>query len=87
MATVPGHLVAERARVVDVSPINGLTALLSQAEIDRSLKQLEDEGGTQVFEGASGLPEFADSLRARGYRVVGSDPANKLRLWQRPASG
>ena len=82
------HLIADRAGVVNSSPLNGLTALLGPSEANRTLDQLEDEGGTQVFEGASGpLPEFAALLRARGYRVVGSDPADHLRLWQRSRPG
>jgi hypothetical protein len=81
------HLVADRAGVVNSSPINGLTALLSSAETDRALNQLEHEGGTQVFESAHPLPEFAERLRARGYRVVGSDPEDDLSLWKRPPSG
>jgi hypothetical protein len=82
MAPVPGHLVAERAGVVDASPINGPTALLSGAEAARSVDQLEDEGGTQVFESVSGLPGFADLLRERGYRVVDNQSDGKLRLWR-----
>jgi hypothetical protein len=87
----PDHLVAERAGVVNVSPLNGSTSLISPAEADRSLDQLEDEGGTLVFDGVSGLPtggfvfgipEFAAILRARGYRLVGADPDSGLRLWR-----
>jgi hypothetical protein len=87
MAALPGHLVAERAGVVDTSPINGLTALLSKEEAERALDQLEDEDGTQVFDGVTGLPQFAELLRERGYRQVGTSPDAGLRLWQRPPSG
>jgi hypothetical protein len=80
------HLIADRAGVVNSSPLNGLTALFGSAEANRVLDQLEDEGGTQVFERTSPLPEFAALLRARGYLPVGSDPASKLRLWRRPPS-
>jgi hypothetical protein len=81
------HLIADRAGVVNSSPLNGLTALFGPAEANRALDQLEDEGGTKVFERTSPLPEFAAMLRARGYLPVGSDPADNLRLWRRPPSG
>ena len=48
------HLIADRAGVVNSSPLNGLTALFGPSEANRALDQLDDEGGTQVFEGASG---------------------------------
>ena len=81
------HLIADRAGVVNSSPLNGLTALLGPAEANRVLDQLQEEGGTQVFERTSPLPEFAAMLRARGYLPVGSDPADNLRLWRRSPSG
>jgi hypothetical protein len=80
------HLVADRAGVVNVSPINGPTALFSPAEVDRALDQLEEDGGTQVFDGAAALQGFARILRVRGYAVVGIDTHDDLRHWQRPAS-
>ena len=73
----PDHLVADRAGVVNVSPLNGVTSLLSPAEADRSLDQLKDEGGDLVIERVSalpprgfvfGIPEFATILRQHGYR-------------------
>jgi hypothetical protein len=88
------HRLAYRAGVVNVSPLNGFTAFLSPAEADRSLDQLEDAGGTQVFEvatdrvaagGAPAVPEFATILRDRGYRLVGEDREFRLRLWRRSA--
>jgi hypothetical protein len=82
MAALPGHLVADRAGVIDESPINGLTSLISSAEADRAVNQLQDAGGTQVFDGASALPEFARILQARGYVQIGEDPASGLRLWR-----
>jgi hypothetical protein len=87
IASAPGHLVAERAGVVDASPINGPTALLSEAEADRSLNQLEEEGGAQVFEAVPDLVGFTDMLRARGYRIAGSAPEQNLRLWRRTEPG
>ena len=68
---------ADRAGVVNVSPINGVTALITPAEADRALDQLEDEGGDLVFEPLSGaqgtfaIPELAQILRQRGYRLGG----------------
>jgi hypothetical protein len=82
MAALPGHLVADRAGVIDESPINGLTSLISSAEADRALDQLQDAGGTQVFDGASALPEFPQILQARGFRQIGEDPTSGLRLWR-----
>ena len=76
--------------MVNVSPINGVTALITPAEADRALDQLEDEGGRSVFEpsragpgGPFAIPELAQILRQRGYRLVGVDPASRLRLWRR----
>ncbi len=96
LGTPLDHRVAERAGVVNVSPINGITALVSTAEADRALDQLADEGGHQVFESVSkppqstegllfAIPEFAAILRERGYSLVGWDPRSRLRLWRRPA--
>jgi hypothetical protein len=86
------HRVADLAGVVNVSPINGVTSLVSAKEADRALDQLEDEGGHQVIDGVSGLPEgglvfgipeFATILRERGYRLVNEQPGTHLRLWTR----
>lgn len=88
------HRLADRAGVVNVSPLNGITAFISPAEADRSLDQLEDEGGNQVFDaisarpsggGSLAVPEFATILSERGYRLVGQDPEWHLRLWRRTA--
>src|SRR5262245_52695007 len=94
IGTTLDHRVAERAGVENVSPLNDITSLISPAEADRALDQLEDAGGTQVFESVSGppesggglvfeIPEFAAILRARGYRLMGADPESGLRLWRR----
>jgi hypothetical protein len=90
------HLIADRAGVVNSSPLNGVIALLGPAEANRALDQLEDEGGTQVFEGVSApppssvlfrVPEFAAILRQRGYDLVAEDPSLHIRLWQRRTPG
>jgi hypothetical protein len=89
LGTTLDHRVADREGVVNVSPINGETALITPAEADRALDQLEDEGGDLVFEPLSGaqgsfaIPELAQILRQRGYRLVGVDPVSRLRLWRR----
>jgi hypothetical protein len=94
IGTTLDHRVAERAGIENVSPLNDLTSLISPAEADRSLDQLEEAGGTEVFESVSSspeaggglffrIPEFAAILRARGYRLVGADPESGLRLWRR----
>ena len=87
------HRVAERAGVINVSPLNGVTSLVSPAEANRALNQLEDEGGTAVFEAVSSMPEnaglsfeipeFAELLRERGYALEEEDPVTGLRLWRR----
>jgi hypothetical protein len=87
------HRLADRAGVRNVSPFNGFIALVSPAEADRSLDQLEDEGGSEVFEAVtapsainpywSKLTGFATILRQRGYRLVERDPSSGLRLWRR----
>ena len=86
------HRLADRAGVTNVSPLNGFISLFSPAEADRSLDQLRDEGGTEVFEAVTGpsavnpspfkIVEFADILRARGYRLAERDPSSGLRLWR-----
>ena len=86
------HRLADRAGVTNVSPLNGFISLISPAEADRSLDQLRDEGGTEVFEAVTApsainpspfkIIEFADILRERGYRLVEQDPSTGLRLWR-----
>jgi hypothetical protein len=90
IGTTLDHRVAERAGVDNVSPLNYITSLISPAEADRALDQLEEAGGTRVFESVTGLPgfrgaipEFAPILQARGYRPVAADPDSGLRLWRR----
>jgi hypothetical protein len=96
IASAPDHLVADRAGVVNVSPFNGFPGLLTPADADRALDQLEDSGGDTVIERVSslpprgiafGIPEFAAILRARGYRLIARYPALHLRVWRRVASG
>jgi hypothetical protein len=94
IGTPVDHRVADRAGVVNVSPINDFIALVSADEADRSLDQLEDEGGNEVFESVTApaannpfpitIGEFATILRDRGYRLVEQDPSSGLRLWRRP---
>ncbi|MGA8217362.1 MAG: hypothetical protein WB771_02260, partial [Solirubrobacterales bacterium] len=96
LGTTLDYRVADRAGVVNVSPLNGVTGLVSPAEADRALDQLSDEGGSEVFESVSNapvgggfvfkIPELAGILRARGYALVGEDPLSGLRLWRRAAS-
>ena len=88
----PDHLVADRAGVVNVSPLNGITSLLSPAEADRALDQLQDAGGSVVIERTSalpprgfafGIPELATILRQRGYELVSEDRGLYLRVWRK----
>jgi hypothetical protein len=92
---IADHLVADKAGVVDVSPLNGEPSLFSPAEADRSLDQLEESGGDLVIERASqlpprgfafGIPEFATILRERGYRLIAEYPALHLRVWRRAST-
>jgi hypothetical protein len=96
IGTTLDHRVAERAGVDNLSPLNDITSLISPSEADRAIDQVEDAGGTEVFESVSDspgtggglvfkIPEFAAILRARGYRLVGVDPDSGLRLWRRSA--
>jgi hypothetical protein len=91
----PEHLLADMAGVVNVSPLNSVTSLVSPAEANRSINQLEDSGGNLVIERVSalpprgfafGIPEFATILRQRGYRLVAEYPALHLRVWRRAAT-
>ena len=49
IGTTLDHRVADRAGVVNVSPLNGVTSLITPAEADRALDQLEDAGGRPWF--------------------------------------
>jgi hypothetical protein len=96
IGTPVDHRLADRAGVHNVFPFNGFIALISSAEADRSLDQLEDEGGNEVFEAVtapsainpywSQLSGFTTILRQRGYRLVERDPSSGLRLWRRAAA-
>jgi hypothetical protein len=90
--TSPDHLLADRIGVINVSPLNSVTSLISPSEADRALNQLKDEGGDQVFEAVSeppangflfSIPEFATILRQHGYRLIADDPGLHLRVWRR----
>jgi hypothetical protein len=93
IGTAPEHLIADRSHVVNVSPLNGVTSLISPADADRSINQLEDEGGNLVFERVSAppptgffrIPEFAEILRQRGYVLIAEDPSLHIRVWRRTA--
>ena len=95
IGTTPEHLIADRSGVVDVSPVDGVTALISPADADRSIDQLEDEGGNLVIERVSAppptgffrIPEFAEILRQRGYALIAEDPTLHIRVWRRTAPG
>jgi hypothetical protein len=90
----PEHLLADRTGVVNVSPLNGVTSLISPAEANRSIDELDESGGDLVIERVSGLaaggfvfgvPEFAEILRSRGYALVSEDPKLHVRVWRRQA--
>ena len=92
VAFPPDHLAAHRAGVVNVSPVNGRFALFTEADVERSLDQLAEEGGDLVIERASalppggiafGIPELATLLRERGYSVVAEDEELQTRVWRR----
>lgn len=92
IGTPADHRLADRAGVTNVSPINGYISLLSSAEADLALDQLESEGGDEVFEAVTApnavnssllrFPEFAAILRQRGFRLIEQDPSSGLRLWR-----
>ncbi len=91
------HRLADRAGVVNVSPYSGYYALISSADANRALDQLESENGTQVFESITApaadnpfpirIEEFAGILRERGYRLVEQDRNIGLRLWRARGAG
>ena len=87
----PDHLVADRTGVVNVSPINGVTALISPAEADRSIDALHQADGHVVIERVSeaptsshplGIPEFGTILQEHGYRLVAQDRPLNIRVWR-----
>ena len=92
LGTAMDHRVAERAGVVNVSPWNGITALITPDEAELALDALEDEGGSMVFEVVTKvpeqpglsieIPEVADLLRDRGYTLEDEDSASALRRWR-----
>jgi hypothetical protein len=86
------HFVADQSGVVNVSPLNGNTSLITRTEADRSIDQLESSGGNLVIERVSalpprgfvfGIPEFANILRERGYALLYTDPRLLIRVWRR----
>jgi hypothetical protein len=92
LANPPDHLVADRAGVVNVSPLNARLSLFSPSDANRAIDQLEDAGGNLVIERASalppigiafGVPELAGILRQRGYTMVAEDKHLQLRVWRR----
>jgi hypothetical protein len=92
LANAPDHLVADRAGVVNVSPLNGRLSLFSPSDADRALDQLEDSGGNLVIERASalppvgiafGVPELATILRQSGFTLVAENTGLQLRVWRR----
>ena len=91
IGTAPEHLIADRSHVVNVSPLNGVTSLISPADADRSIDQLQDDGGNLVIERVSAapptgffrIPEFAQILRQRGYALIAEDPTLHIRVWRR----
>jgi hypothetical protein len=69
-----------------------VTSLISPAEANRSIDELDDSGGDLVIERVSGLaaggfvfgvPEFANILRRRGYALVSEDSKMHIRVWRR----
>jgi hypothetical protein len=92
LGTPVDHRLADRAGVINVSPLNSLIALISSGEAERSLDQLQDDHGTQVFEAVTerntinrfnAIPEFATIMRQRGYQLIEQDPSTGMRLWRR----
>ena len=92
LGTPVDHRLADRAGVINVSPLNSLIALISSSEAERSLDQLQDEHGNQVFEAVTerntinrfnAIPEFGAIMRQRGYRLIEQDPSTGMRLWRR----
>ena len=95
LALGPDHLVADQAGVVNTSPFNGVTSLISPAEADRALDSLQRSGGDLVIERVSALPtrggfvfaipQLGAILRGRGYRLLYEDPVRHIRVWRRTA--
>jgi hypothetical protein len=84
LGTPLDHRIAERAGVVNESPVFDVFALLSALEVDRAINFLEDDGGRLVFERVSReLPEVAQILRQRGFHRLRKDPASGLVEWRR----
>jgi hypothetical protein len=86
-ATGLDHRVAERAGVSNASPFPP-TVFFSPSEVSRALDNLDDDGGTKVFERlqAQQSPEagqFTQILNERGFRLLKTDPVTKLNLWVR----
>ncbi len=83
LGTPLDHRLAERAGVVNESPVFDVFALLSPREVDRAINFLEDDGGRLVFERVSrGIPQVAEILRDRGFHRVREDPASGLVEWR-----
>ena len=92
IGTPPDHLVADRSGVVNVSPLNGLTSLISPAEANRSIDELQAADGHIVIDHVTAvpmhgfnslrIPEFGNILRERGYTIVATDPRLHIRVWR-----
>jgi hypothetical protein len=76
------HRVADRAGVVNASPLYGPLALLSSREVNRAIDTLEEEGGRKAFVSVLSIsvlttrtfPEVAQVLRRRGFTPVRRTP-------------
>jgi hypothetical protein len=78
------HRIAQRAGVVNASPIFDVLGLLSQRDAERAINLLEEDGGRTVLERVSAsIPEFAQILRERGFKRLEKDPASGLVEWER----
>ena len=89
IGTPVDHRLADRAGVTNVSPLNGFISLFSPSEADRSLDQLRDEGGDEVFEAATAPsainPSPVQDRRVRRHPARARLPPGRAGPEQRPS--
>lgn len=80
-----GHVIGRDADVVDVSPYSHPDGIVMYEQLDDVLAALPRGPGDTVFTGPV-VPEIAQVLTARGFRVIAQDPSSSLTAWRRSGS-
>ncbi len=79
------HRVADSAGIEDVTPYTS-ASIVTEEELEQSLKVLHDEGGHSVFVEAGTVAETVLALGRHGFRRVATTPSGYA-LWSNAARG